>query len=405
MDRTMSLLQLSDEKALCVWRNGSPTEIFRIVASELKVNYHEFGTFKEAQSYLLDRRVFVLLVDVHHPRSRELVQFASQHAPDVPVILLLSPEAFQETLWADAAAVWDFISLPCTLPEAKFRVERALRRASAFSDGARDTGTPPLSALSSSTFVQEALCSPWNRPLLETVEALFATLSLGDICVADHSLRTAAYASVLAQIAGVSEESVQTIKLASLLHDIGKLGVAKHVLYKPDKLSPDEFEHIKNHVELGLLPLERHQHLRPLVRIVRHVHEHFDGSGYPDGLRGREIPLESRIIAVADAFDALTTDRTYRPALPVEEAMRVLRMDAGRRWDPDLVALLTTSWSRGRFRALPAKTVLYPLSKGSVLEQLAFLERVIRGGNTEKREGELALKSANLRPLETVSYS
>ncbi|GEM_PF-6438390 len=244
-----------------------------------------------------------------------------------------------------------------------------------------------------------------SRPevlLLEAVEMLFRILYLGDKLVALHSIRTAAYAAHLARECRASNRSVFTVRLAGLLHDIGKLGVPRHLLYKAGTLLPEEFEAIKRHAEYGAHILDQYTPLRFLAKPVRHVHENFDGTGYPDGLKGHEIPLESRILAVADAFDALTTDRPYRQALPVEEALRILTLDAGRRWDPELVEVFRRLWVEGRL-GLASTPSLDGDGKGqldSALQWLSRLEWEMRGPlrPEEKAAGEISTPPRLLGP-------
>lgn len=226
-------------------------------------------------------------------------------------------------------------------------------------------------------FTQETLLR-----LRDTVEALFVLFSIGDPVAAVHSVRTAVYAATLIRaVVGEETHMIEFVRLAALLHDIGKVGVAKEVLYKEGTLSPEEFELMKSHAWLGTLPLERHPLLRPFVRVVRHVHEHFNGAGYPDGLCGFQIPFEARVIAVADTFDALTTDRPYRSALSLDEAFRVLRLEAGQRLDPRLVNIFITLWRREGFQLLPAEAVQFPLNAGqSVFDLLISLERLLEKG-------------------------
>ena len=136
---------------------------------------------------------------------------------------------------------------------------------------------------------------------------------------------------------GISGNDLKRLELGALFHDIGKIGIPSTILTKPGPLDDGEWAIIKTHPELGeriLAPIDRLADVRP---IVRHCHEHFDGRGYPDGLVGTDIPIESRIILVVDAFDAMTTDRPYRVRLPVEEAARRLRENAGRQFDPQIV--------------------------------------------------------------------
>jgi HD-GYP domain-containing protein (c-di-GMP phosphodiesterase class II) len=136
---------------------------------------------------------------------------------------------------------------------------------------------------------------------------------------------------------GLDPKALKRLELGALFHDIGKIGVPEAILAKPGPLSDEEWKVVRLHPELGariLAPIER---LEQVCEIVRHCHEHWDGSGYPNGLVGEEIPLESRVILVCDAYHAMTTDRPYRRRLPVEEACRRLREAAGTQFDPQVV--------------------------------------------------------------------
>jgi HD-GYP domain-containing protein (c-di-GMP phosphodiesterase class II) len=125
-----------------------------------------------------------------------------------------------------------------------------------------------------------------------------------------------------------------------MIHDIGKIGIPDAILQKPGPLNLEEMVLMQSHPEVGERICRPLGSAAPLLPIVRHHHEAFDGSGYPDRLRGQEIPLAARIVAVCDGFDALTSTRPYRPARSAREASEILRADRGRQWDPDLVAVL-----------------------------------------------------------------
>jgi HD-GYP domain-containing protein (c-di-GMP phosphodiesterase class II) len=128
--------------------------------------------------------------------------------------------------------------------------------------------------------------------------------------------------------------------MAAMLHDVGKVSVPDHILRKRGPLTPDEFAEVAKHPEMGAEIIGRIGSLKPIVPWIRHAHEHWDGSGYPDGLSGEAIPLASRILLVADAFDAMTSDRPYRRALSHDEALAELRHQAGTQFDPRCVAIL-----------------------------------------------------------------
>jgi putative nucleotidyltransferase with HDIG domain len=136
-----------------------------------------------------------------------------------------------------------------------------------------------------------------------------------------HSHRVAAVAATVAAELGLDDEVVERVRLAGQLHDVGKIGVREAVLDKPDRLTPEEFAHVKEHVPIGLKILSPLSHLGPVLEYIAHHHERIDGSGYPGGLSGEAISLGGRILGAADSLDALTSPRAYRDALPLDEAL------------------------------------------------------------------------------------
>ena len=177
-----------------------------------------------------------------------------------------------------------------------------------------------------------------ERTFFETVEALANALEAKDEYTSNHARSITDMALDVGAELGIDGNDLKRLELGALFHDIGKIGIPSKILAKPGPLDDEEWKVIRTHPELGeriLEPIDRLADVRP---IVRHCHEHYDGSGYPDKISGDEIPIESRIILVVDAFDAMTTDRPYRKALPVEEACRRLRESSGRQFDPEIVA-------------------------------------------------------------------
>jgi len=177
-----------------------------------------------------------------------------------------------------------------------------------------------------------------HNHLIEMVTSLAGAIDAKDPYTKGHSTSVSRYAEALARAINLSEEEVQKISLGGLLHDVGKIGIPENVLRKPGKLEPDEWEIMKQHPVIGaekvLAPNEALSHLIP---IVKYHHEHIDGSGYPEHLKGNEIPLSARIVAVADTYHALISDRPYRKGMSVEKACEILQEGAGRLWDADLV--------------------------------------------------------------------
>jgi HD-GYP domain-containing protein (c-di-GMP phosphodiesterase class II) len=156
----------------------------------------------------------------------------------------------------------------------------------------------------------------------------------------EHSRAVATYAVTIAAEMEWDDERLGLLRLAAMLHDVGKVAVPDEILRKPGPLTEAEYAEIKRHPLIGADLVARVEGLDPIVPWIRHSHEHFDGTGYPSGLCGEEIPLAARILLVADAYDAMTSDRPYRRALSREEALRELEEQAGRQFDPRCVDLL-----------------------------------------------------------------
>lgn len=178
-----------------------------------------------------------------------------------------------------------------------------------------------------------------RRARIVATVGLAHALDLRDAYTADHSDTVAAYAAAMASELGLSRSHVERVRLAGLLHDVGKIGIPDAVLLKPGALTDDEWAQMRRHPELGAQMLDSTT-LRDVRRWVLAHHERPDGRGYPEGLRGSDIPLEARILSVADAFEAMTSDRVYRAAMPVEDAVAELHRCAGTQFDPDVVAAL-----------------------------------------------------------------
>ena len=175
---------------------------------------------------------------------------------------------------------------------------------------------------------------------LRTIEALALAIEAKDHTTHDHLQRVQIYALELGKKMELNDDQLQALRAASILHDIGKLAVPEHIISKPGKLTAEEFEKMKIHPVVGAEILARVQFPYDVVPIVRAHHERWNGTGYPDGLKGEEIPIGARILSVVDCLDALASDRQYRRALPLDEAMAVIVAEAGKSYEPRIVKML-----------------------------------------------------------------
>lgn len=175
---------------------------------------------------------------------------------------------------------------------------------------------------------------------MRTIETLALAIDAKDDTTAAHLRRVQIYATSIGEEMSLSQSEVQALRAAALLHDVGKLAVPEYIISKPGKLTPEEFEKMKVHPVVGAEILERVNFPYPVVPIVRSHHEKYDGSGYPDGLAGEGIPIGARILSAVDCLDALASDRQYREALPLDEAMAIVARQSGTSFDPKVVAIL-----------------------------------------------------------------
>ena len=186
-----------------------------------------------------------------------------------------------------------------------------------------------------------------NRLLFSTVETLATAIDAKDEVTHDHVRRVQQGALALAHELGVNDpEALKAIEAGALLHDTGKIAVPEHILNKPGRLTPSEFEKMKRHAPIGAQILSAIEFPYPVVPIVRHHHENWNGTGYPDGLKGEDIPLGARILSVVDCFDALTSDRPYRKRMTDADALKILVERRGTMYDPTIVDVFVAAYQQ-----------------------------------------------------------
>ncbi len=211
------------------------------------------------------------------------------------------------------------------------------------------------------------------------VLSLARSIEAKDSLADGHSGRMVEYAVELAESHGLQEQELQELRIGCLLHDVGKVAIPDSILLKPGPLDPQEMEIVRQHPVVGENICASLRSFRGVLPIIRHHHERMDGSGYPDGLRGEQIPLAVRVLQVADIYDALTTNRPYRVALSSEEALHVLRQEAARGWlDASLVSKFSAIRRSAENLRESGKTML--ASYYGMPEPVAFSSTILKYG-------------------------
>lgn len=256
----------------------------------------------------------------------------------IPVIILSGNE--NEKRHALKLGANDFVSKPFDAEELKLRVMNALH-VKKYQDLIRNLNEILQSEVRKKTKqLQEAL-ELANEAEYEIVLKFGMIAEFKDEETGNHIRRMSLFCKLLAEIAGLSEEEQRIISLASPLHDVGKIGIPDHILKKPGKLTPEEFEIIKLHTVIGAKILTSDPRFTVLKAgriIAEQHHEKWDGSGYPKGLKGEEIHIYARVVSICDVFDALTSDRVYRPAFPINKALDIMKKEQNS-FDPRLFEL------------------------------------------------------------------
>ena len=284
-----------------------------------------------------------LVADIQMPGTSglDLLVYARKHVPQCKVVLITGYSRRQYLVQALLLGAHDYIEKPFRPGELAEVVSRAVN------------GGSDCPRLVDRAVEAMELSLQTRQASLDSVGALVRAVEAKDPYTRRHSEQVAHYAVNLARAMGLAAPVVESIRVASLLHDIGKIGVPDHILTKPGSLTEDEFQKISRHPALGSDILASITLFAKEARLVRHHHERWDGNGYPDGLVGEQTPLESRIIQVADCIDAMLMERTYKQGYSVNRMLGELLRCSGTQFDPK-IASAAIHWCRGN----PDKLIL-----------------------------------------------
>lgn len=255
-------------------------------------------------------------MDVAGVNGLQFTQSILKIHPQMPIVLLIDSGDFDSGRRALEAGASDFVTKPVDMANLRFVLESSLQR---------------------KKIEVQRLSEQRAEVLFKAIKGLAAAVDAKSNCSDHHTARTAELCLEIGAELGISDEEMNTLELAAHVHDLGKIGIPDEVLSKPGKLTDDEWVDILRHPSLSAGFLSGIDELAEVASVVRHHHERMDGSGYPDGFKGDAIPFLSRILAVADAFEAMTSPRPYRTAVSWDEALDELRANAGTQFDPDVV--------------------------------------------------------------------
>ncbi len=273
---------------------------------------------EEALELLHSEQFDLLLTDQAMPglSGIELAEVTARIHPDMPIVLLTGYTDVELAKASLQRGASDFVTKPINIHELPIVIERNLTR---------------------HRLLVTRLKDHQAQVLFEALKALASAVDAKDPYTARHSMRVTRLSLILADALGLSADEKYVLELSAWMHDVGKIGVPDHILTKGSALTKSEFEVMKMHAPKGGEIVGQIEELTRVADVIRHHHERLDGLGYPDGLRGAATPLLSRVILIADAFEAMTSDRSYRPSGGRPRALEELRRHGGTQFDPELV--------------------------------------------------------------------
>ncbi len=332
-DTPKRLLVVDDEEA-----------VTQALARFLRTRGFEVETAASAEAALgmiTSSRFTLMLCDVRMPglSGIDLVPRATAIDPDLGVMMLTGVNDAPTATLALATGALDYLLKPVELPELLHAIERAMHRRDLEIDR-RSVERMIREEIAARAEERERERLTLRAVSISTIEALVNAMEAKDMYLRGHSQRVAELTASIATELELDLDTIEAIRISARIHDVGKIGIRESVLNKPAPLTREEYEHVKEHVRIGMEIIAPLAHLGPALHYVQDHHEHWDGQGYPNGKSGEAISIGGRILAAADAFDSLTSQRAYRQPRRPQEAVEYLAARSGDLLDPKVYAAL-----------------------------------------------------------------
>lgn len=331
---------MNKENILIIDDELAPRESIRMVLKD-KYAVSTAAGAHEGLDMMSRNHVDLVVMDIKMPKMDGItaLQQIKQKHPDIEVVLLTAYASLETARDAIRFGAFDYLIKPFDKDNVLLVVDKGLkkRRANIGLQLERDI------LLDRATYLEEQVDSARSNIMKYyegTVEALNRTIDAKDHYTFNHSSRVAKLSSQLAKAFGLDEKITKEITHAASIHDIGKIGIEENILNKNGKLTDDEYELIKKHPAIGVRIIKSIPFLEDAIPIILYHHERYDGKGYPEGIDGENIPLDARIVGVADAVDAMMSDRPYRAALSIDNVLKELKLHSGTQFDSKIVDLV-----------------------------------------------------------------
>jgi cyclic di-GMP phosphodiesterase len=295
---------------------------------------------KEALNYFYKDSFSLIISDIKMPEMDgiELLEKVKAVDPNAMVIMITAYPEIDLAVEAMRLGAYDFIIKPADLELVVLSVKRAFEKKRLEEE--LEVYHKNLEGLVEERTVKlQQAYRTLKKAYLDSVKVLAEAIDAKDPYTRGHSDRVRRMSLRIATSLGFTEERVEILEYGALLHDIGKIGIKDEILRKPEALSPEEYQIIQEHPLIGVKIVEGIEFFKDKIPMIRNHHEHFDGNGYPDGLMGERIPLEARIIAIPDAFDAMASLRPHRKAMPLEAILFEMEKHKGKQFDPNILEI------------------------------------------------------------------